>query len=1200
MDSRKASSRKEQRIQQLLTAKEQILQELSLYEGSTTSSKAENVSKKRRCQKPPSRQLPKLQGGRTVTSPYSSVVSDFSQSLDQIVAFPSSFANNSTNLKKKGMVKLPIFRLPAPDANLLALTQQLNNLDTGSMSMTAPAGQSNDLKGSRSPKKASFYSSSSSQFHKFVPIHDRKLVTKTFLLLLQQLSNEEKGMITNLLFLPPNELDAITYKLKESSNGSMYSPDDLLSNILTPHETVTIFVTTKLYLQSLSLSGNTVTNSTTSLGNWITRNNTFDLSSDSHDFFEINSFASKSRDLFGGPSVTSGSPKHYHHHHQHHKPLKTEALRIASNEFDFNSIGVSDNFKHFLLLENTPNVPSTALGGGIGYGLDGTSIASSSLASRSDIFTRAGGGGRDTGYGNKRHTADLASASNAGGESNHNMSNLMMHPPMMRGFSLPSIDKQGNKSHNSDIPIKNVPSFMLNENVMSLSSATSSFAFPPPSAFGSTRLLTSQTANKKSGTRDGNKTRGGTGIGENRLLPPSSSSPAHRATPYGGSTYGSKAPVNSSSLHSSSTPNLKNTISLDPLATPTSSDPNLLSSELLKSLLTVQKHTSLVKKSLESAQNFVTMGEYQNNTSTYSLSTNNKAKEAILILGSQKLAKALYKLCLIDMKRGYFTWKLYMIQYYRSCHMKALIKVINIRNILLGLNRFVIRLLKKWFSMWMKQTKELVVVLRRKKLLNAIIKIQSFFRQMIAKEKVRIKQHRKKYEKLYESTVIIQSLLRGKRIQWKYVKAQREKKEKASSIKIQCAIRGYLARKRVYLMKLRKNKQLAAILLQKTIRGKLTRNLYKRLLLERKRRIAIIKIQSLIRGFITRKNISTLLINRARFVYVVEIQKIARGYITRKNLHKKIRELEEYRKNRILAIIKIQSTYRMYHSKIIYRILLFQRKFELNKHTIATTKIQKIGRGYNARQLKKLLLQERLEQWITQARQWLEVWSDDTQSYFYYNNTTGESIWEPSAEGYTKHDGKLVLQSGEIIDDPDAILNGEEGDNGGFGDDGTISGAKQQLELMKQEKKKKTKKQLAKLCNECSERYAIRLCNECGDQFCTKCYKTTHMLGARRHHTYKMLGPKDCNECENVLAIRFCVSCDECFCDVCWRRLHSHGKRIFHPYSEINPEGRIDKRIFIMDGDQVSLFLPFSLCDPLLTIISFPLFLSVLSLFAVE
>jgi hypothetical protein len=53
------------------------------------------------------------------------------------------------------------------------------------------------------------------------------------------------------------------------------------------------------------------------------------------------------------------------------------------------------------------------------------------------------------------------------------------------------------------------------------------------------------------------------------------------------------------------------------------------------------------------------------------------------------------------------------------------------------------------------------------------------------------------------------------------------------------------------------------------------------------------------------------------------------------------------------------------------------------------------------------------------------------------------------------------------------------------------------------------------------------------------------------------------------LAERWCVSCDENFCDGCWRKVHSKGKRAFHPYSEISGEGRIDPRIFTMDGDQV-------------------------------
>lgn len=36
----------------------------------------------------------------------------------------------------------------------------------------------------------------------------------------------------------------------------------------------------------------------------------------------------------------------------------------------------------------------------------------------------------------------------------------------------------------------------------------------------------------------------------------------------------------------------------------------------------------------------------------------------------------------------------------------------------------------------------------------------------------------------------------------------------------------------------------------------------------------------------------------------------------------------------------------------------------------------------------------------------------------------GEALWEPPSTGYTKHDGKLVLTTGEVTDDP---LSGEYG-----------------------------------------------------------------------------------------------------------------------------------------------------------------------------
>lgn len=42
----------------------------------------------------------------------------------------------------------------------------------------------------------------------------------------------------------------------------------------------------------------------------------------------------------------------------------------------------------------------------------------------------------------------------------------------------------------------------------------------------------------------------------------------------------------------------------------------------------------------------------------------------------------------------------------------------------------------------------------------------------------------------------------------------------------------------------------------------------------------------------------------------------------------------------------------------------------------------------------------------------------DEQKWFYLSTTTGEALWEPPPDGYTKNDGCLVLETGMIVDDP--------------------------------------------------------------------------------------------------------------------------------------------------------------------------------------
>eukprot|EP00596_Hydrurales_sp_CCMP1899_P000954 CAMPEP_0119055428 /NCGR_PEP_ID=MMETSP1177-20130426/75704_1 /TAXON_ID=2985 /ORGANISM="Ochromonas sp, Strain CCMP1899" /LENGTH=312 /DNA_ID=CAMNT_0007035951 /DNA_START=2607 /DNA_END=3545 /DNA_ORIENTATION=+ len=178
--------------------------------------------------------------------------------------------------------------------------------------------------------------------------------------------------------------------------------------------------------------------------------------------------------------------------------------------------------------------------------------------------------------------------------------------------------------------------------------------------------------------------------------------------------------------------------------------------------------------------------------------------------------------------------------------------------------------------------------------------------------------------------------------------------------------------------------------------------------------------------------------------------------------------------------------------------------------------------------------------WIESARKWQEMWSEETNDWFYFNAETGESFWEPTRGGYKKVDGRLVLSNGAVVKDPAAKKDGDEDE---YPTD---------------------------ICSECNERFSIRACKECGDNFCTPCYKILHASGTRQNHTYSQLGPLDCSECERNLAERWCVTCDEGHCDLCWRKLHSKSKRRFHPFCKVFPGGRVGTVMTTIDGQEVS------------------------------
>lgn len=587
---------------------------------------------------------------------------------------------------------------------------------------------------------------------------------------------------------------------------------------------------------------------------------------------------------------------------------------------------------------------------------------------------------------------------------------------------------------------------------------------------------------------------------------------------------------------------------------PSPSQPEALTEALVSSLSSVQHHALLVKKTLEAAQSVVSVQD-------------SKARHLLNMIAAERLFHALSLLPRVDLRRGWIAWRLHLHQQIREQRLRAVLRQLVLRNVVMGLHQIIQRLLRHRIATWKTFTLTETQRLRRQRILQATVTIQSAMRTCLAKKCVALLRQRKKYEKLYDATITLQRIMRGKRIRWRFLALCEERRRQDAILLVQRVFRGYRGRRHAAWVKFKRNRSGAAIRIQTMLRCAFARRKVKQLRKQRREGLAAVRIQALVRGVLARSAVASQLIERARSHYATKIQARVRGMITRRHRHRKMREIAIYKQARYDAARRIQAAYRGYRSRVLYRLMMFQWTQERNRAHRASTQITRIVRGYLSRKEMRRLKRQRREQWIAQARAWQECWDDDQSSYYYQHRETGVCHWEPTREGYTKYDGKLVLASGEIITDPAQVLggggsslDGEAGDGLDFGD-GKGGGGGQMSSL--------SRSLGHVLCIECSERVAIRRCVECGDNFCTKCYTALHLLGARRHHTYEPLGPRDCDECNLVLAERYCHACDECFCDGCWRSLHSHGKRVYHPYSEVSLEGRIDSRVYTMDGERL-------------------------------
>mmetsp|Transcript_26383 Transcript_26383/g.39144 ORF Transcript_26383/g.39144 Transcript_26383/m.39144 type:complete len:1064 (+) Transcript_26383:160-3351(+) len=558
-------------------------------------------------------------------------------------------------------------------------------------------------------------------------------------------------------------------------------------------------------------------------------------------------------------------------------------------------------------------------------------------------------------------------------------------------------------------------------------------------------------------------------------------------------------------------------------------DPNSadgLRMELMKSIDNMQKHTTQVKQGIVNVQELVAL-------------SNPRARTFITMMAADQLCVVITRVGHRELRRGWDAWLLSI----RNDTLKVKAAVYRhfqrLRRIAVLLGNLVLGVLRYNFMEWVKFSVSEKLRVEMEAKMAAAVTIQRIVRGNIGREKARKAAEGNKFLKLHAALVKIQSMFRCKIHHWRYLKYKRDKLEESSTLTMQRVVRGHLGRRRARRIRLYRDKESAAVLIQAFARGIKGRRIARDVkLLQLKNRV-IIKIQALARGYIGRMRVGKILQDKLEAAAAIKIQARIRGAVARMNIHHRRKEIEEYRSERNRYATAIQAVYRGFRARIMFRYYMEEHNKFVALQNASAVVLQCMVRVFLARLRFQKLDSDRTIRWITNAQMWKEMWAEDSGTWFYMNDSTGEALWEPPAVGYTKSDGQLVLENGKIVDPPDTSGKGKR--------------------LAGQEH----------LCVECVTRVAIRQCNECGDGFCTKCYKETHASGSRKQHTYEAIGPLDCTECEEALAERWCISCDEAYCDACWRKVHSKGKRRYHPFSQVLEDGHVDSRIFTIDGEQV-------------------------------
>ena len=304
--------------------------------------------------------------------------------------------------------------------------------------------------------------------------------------------------------------------------------------------------------------------------------------------------------------------------------------------------------------------------------------------------------------------------------------------------------------------------------------------------------------------------------------------------------------------------------------------------------------------------------------------------------------------------------------------------------------------------------------------------------------------------------------------------------ETEAAMRIQTAARGYLGRKRSALQKmlwLSNRETRAASKLQSRFRGhthrrgqrretsarklqrwwRRVRNPEERLLavMWRKHSLAARKVQAVARRRLAKKEVArrrehVRQVQAARFIQkrtrgsagrkayhrkrvravkdkaATRMQTKARGMLERKRVEKMRATAALERRKMESAALMVQTRYRAHRGQLAFHLKMQAKRAVQRVEGGAAAKLQARFRGKKARVEVEGVRKSAQKEMVTYARAWAEFFDETENRYFYFNEYTDVTEWEPPADGYRKLDGSLVLWNGKTITDPDADEDDEK------------------------------------------------------------------------------------------------------------------------------------------------------------------------------